>query len=63
MGYVCMNLLKELNQCHHEYVELLGGEHRFKYLKNSLLVDRMSIVRNNFDNVFIYFMSTFYHLL
>jgi len=52
-----MNLLQELSQCHHEYVELFGGDHSYEYLKNSLLVDRMSMVGNNFNYLLIYFMS------
>ena len=39
-----MNLLKELSEWRQEYVELFGGDERYKYLKKSLLVYHMSMV-------------------
>jgi len=35
---VRMHLLKELNQCQNEYIQLFGGENRFEYLKNYFLL-------------------------
>ena len=42
---VRMNLLKELSEWRQEYVELFDGDERYEYLKKSLLVDHMSMVR------------------
>ncbi|XP_068504613.1 uncharacterized protein [Phaseolus vulgaris] len=40
---VRMNLLKELSEWRQEYVQLFGGDDRYEYLKNSLLVEHMSM--------------------
>lgn len=45
---LCMNLFKELSQWCYEYVQLFGGDDQYEYLKNSLLVDQMSVVRNSY---------------
>ena len=42
---VQMNLLKQLSEWRQEYVELFGGDERYEYLKKSLIVDHMSMVR------------------
>ena len=41
---VHMNLHKELCQWRQEYIDLFGRDERYKYLKNSLLVDHMVIL-------------------
>jgi len=41
---VRMNLHKELCQWRQEYIDLFGGDERYEFLKNSLLVDHMVIV-------------------
>ncbi|XP_068471557.1 uncharacterized protein [Phaseolus vulgaris] len=40
---VRMNLLKEPSEWRQEYVQLFGGDHRYEYLKNSLLVEHMAM--------------------
>jgi len=46
---VHMNLYKEVTQFRTEYIDLFGGDDRFEYLKNSLLVDRLSMVGNKYS--------------
>jgi len=41
---VRMNLHKELCQWCQKYIDLFGGDERYEYLKNSLLVDHMVIL-------------------
>jgi len=49
---VCMNLHKELIQFRTEYIDLFGSDDRFEYLKNSLFVDRLSMVGNEYSMFF-----------
>jgi len=56
---VRMNLLSELSECRQEYVELFGGDERYEYLKKSLLVDYMSIIRMTKTLSFILCTSPF----
>ena len=41
---VRMSLHKELCQWRQEYIDLFGGDERYEFLKNSLLVDHMVIL-------------------
>ena len=41
---VRMNFHKELCQWRQEYIDLFGGDDRYEFLKNSLLVDHMVIL-------------------
>jgi len=41
---VRMNLYKELCQWRQEYINCFGGDERYEYLKNSLLVDHIIIL-------------------
>jgi len=43
---VRMNLLKELSHFRIEYLHLFGGQDRFEFLKNSLLIDGLCMVCN-----------------
>jgi len=54
-----MNLLKELSQWRQEYVELFGGDKGYEYLKKSLLVDHMSMVRITNTLSFVLCISSF----
>jgi len=56
---VRMNLLKELSEWRQEYVELFGGDERYEYLKNSLLVDHMSMVSTTNTISFVLCISSF----
>ena len=56
---VRMNLLKELSEWRQEYVELFGGDERYEYLKKSLLVDHMSMVRMTKTLSFVLCISPF----
>jgi len=44
---VQMSLLNEMNQWRQEYVNLFRGDEQYEYLKNTVLVGRMSTVSPN----------------